>query len=441
MQEDDIPTTASNNGAENEADDELAIPVINSPIISYEPPKSYELRKHVGAIHTHSRLTVVQKQAADFLLLNAFDNLLTQEQHRVPVSELCNHLNFNSKNTNFLKETLRALRSYPIEWNQLDKDGNEDWTTSSIVAEANIKNGIITYSYGPALRQKLASPEVYALLDVRIQVRFKSVHALNLWQNCYRFAKVGSTGFISIDQWKLLLLGSDPATTYKEFKDFKRYVLDPSIETVNTVSNIRVTPEYKKQGRKVVAIKFLIEPAVQQPLSLAEKFEIDQEALKTLIEEFGIEQSKATEVCSGYPKDYIMEKIVYARSQKTNRRMRNIGGWLIRALEMDFKFTPPKSSTRPTPTPKPTDAEVDVASKFNKFQVKFVEKYLTDKNEGELQEIETKFADQLDMQTKKTYKSKGMDSKLISSMFNAYVANEVIGKETLLLEFAKEMGF
>jgi len=412
-------------------------------IAPYSKTSRFELKKHVGAIHTSSRMTLVQHQMNDFLLLNAFDNLLKQEIHKIPLKDLREYLGSSSNNTDFIKDTLDALKNYPIKWNVLDDSGNEDWVTSSVISEARIKNGWIYYVYGPFLRERLASPEVYALLDLRIQQSFTTEHALKLWENCYRFVKVGSTGVITLEKWKEILLQGDPVQSYPEFKDFKRYVLTPAIEQVNVVSNIRITPHYIKEpaGRKVMAIRFDVEQANQASLNLIGQFEVDEELVELLVGEFGISKEKATLLTTGYPKEYIMEKVTNARSQKSNKSMRTISGFLIRSLEMDYKVVKrgkPKSTTAAAQEAEKQKQALN--NEFSKFRDGKIEEYLSSLNDDDKSSLDLEFAKSLNDTLLALYKRRGLESNIVMKDYYNFIANTKIGKEKIVMAYAQQSG-
>src|SRR5687768_14824606 len=81
-----------------------------------------EVIKHSAAIQIQSTVTLLQRKAWNVLLWNAYDELLTEEVHHIPVPELARLLEYNSHNQEYLKETLMALQGYQVEWNLLDKD-------------------------------------------------------------------------------------------------------------------------------------------------------------------------------------------------------------------------------------------------------------------------------------------------------------------------------
>ena len=51
-------------------------------------PSNEQLRKHVAAIHIGGELGLLGRKMSNVLLLNAYDDLLTQRTHRLPVVHL-----------------------------------------------------------------------------------------------------------------------------------------------------------------------------------------------------------------------------------------------------------------------------------------------------------------------------------------------------------------
>lgn len=219
-----------------------------------------ELRKAAPAIHVASKngkLTFLQRKISNILLYNAYNDLLSSEIHSIRVKELAENVGFNSKDYELLKSSLRQLRNIAIEWNVLNEDGREKWGVSSMIAEAQIESGVITYSYPPMLRTLLYNPEIFARIDLRVQKRFSSNYALSLYENCYRFKGVGSTDIIPVETWKRLI-GVEEGGTYEVFKNLNRKIIKPAIEEINAVSDIFLEVDYIKEGKRVIGLRFNI---------------------------------------------------------------------------------------------------------------------------------------------------------------------------------------
>ena len=95
---------------------------------------------------------VSQRRVWNVLLANAYDELPNKEIHRVSVVELTEKLGFNSRDHDHVKRTLKSLVEYIVEWNILGKDKKQIWGVASLLASAEIENGICTYSFAPHLR-------------------------------------------------------------------------------------------------------------------------------------------------------------------------------------------------------------------------------------------------------------------------------------------------
>lgn len=215
------------------------------------------VKKHVAAIHVSGKLTLLQRRLSNVLLLNAYDTLTTQAVHRIDARTLCLMIGYNSHDMDTLKQSLRGLAETVAEWDMLDEDGRQEWGVSSLLAYAKLKGGVCEYAYSPALAHKLHDPKVFALINVNIQRRFTSGHALALYENCYRFVRTGSTGWWPIELFRRLMGVSDSAY-YETFKHLNAKIIKPAVEEVNRSSNIIVTPETRKMGRAVTDIRFLI---------------------------------------------------------------------------------------------------------------------------------------------------------------------------------------
>ncbi|MEL7182144.1 MAG: replication initiation protein [Pseudomonadota bacterium] len=215
------------------------------------------VKKNVAAIHVSGKLTLLQRKLSNVLLLNAYDHLVSRPSHRIDAQTLCLMVGYNSNDTATLKDALRSLAETTAEWDMLDEKGRQEWGVSSMLSYAKLVDGVCEYAYSPALAEKLHDPAVFALINVNIQRRFTSGHALALYENCYRFHRVGSTGWWPIDLFRRLMGVADSAY-YETYKHLNAKVIKPAVEEVNRTSNIILTAETRRVGRAVAAIRFLI---------------------------------------------------------------------------------------------------------------------------------------------------------------------------------------
>ena len=149
--------------------------------------KINEVIKASPAIQIQSKISLLQRRAWNVLLANAYNELPDKDIHSVSMVELAAKLGFNQWKPRVPKDVLRSLRSCEVEWNLLNKDNKQVWGIASLLASAEIENGICTYGFAPHLRLKLHNPRVYAKLNLRLQNQFRSRYALVLWEVCFDY--------------------------------------------------------------------------------------------------------------------------------------------------------------------------------------------------------------------------------------------------------------
>ena len=219
--------------------------------------KRESVKKNVAAIHVSGKLSLLQRKLSNVLLLNAYDGLVSQQKHRIDARTLCVMIGYQSNDMETLKNALRGLAETVAEWDMLDAKGQQEWGVSALLSYAKLKGGVCEYAYSPALAEKLHDPKVFALINLNIQKRFSSGHALALYENCYRFVRTGSTGWWELDLFRRLM-GVEESAYYQTFKHLNAKIIKPAVSEVNKASNIEITPEFRKQGRAVTEIRFKI---------------------------------------------------------------------------------------------------------------------------------------------------------------------------------------
>jgi hypothetical protein len=230
--------------------------------------RSESVKKHVAAIHTSGELSLLERKLSNVLLLHSYDNLLTTRTHRLSVRTLMFVLGWTgSENTENLKDALRKLATTAVEFNVMD-DAREPWSIMPILSFAEIRGGVCSYRYDEAFAEKLYDPSIYATVNLGVQRKFSKSHALTLYENCLRYQKVGSTGWIDLPTFRKLL-----GATQEYYDDFRRLnskVIQKAVKEINEVSDIEVTVEFKKAGRSVTELRFLVKQGPQQSLLTAE---------------------------------------------------------------------------------------------------------------------------------------------------------------------------
>lgn len=306
------------------------------------------VKKHVAAIHVSGKLTLLQRKLSNVLLLNAYDTLTQQHSFQMDARTLCMMVGYNSNDFDTLKQSLRGLAETVAEWDMLDSKGKQEWGVSSLLSYAKLKDGICEYAYSPALAEKLSDPKVFALINLNIQRKFTSGHALALYENCYRFYRTGSTGWWSLETFRRLM-GVADSEYYQSYKHLNAKIIKPSVSEINRSSNILVEPEVRKRGRAVSEIRFTIQKNPQLSiLDLDDGAGLRRAPVYDRLRAMGISDRLARQWLTEHGEIAIQGKLDYVAGQggvKSPER------YLAAALRDDYKAEPkakpaPKLSAR-----------------------------------------------------------------------------------------------
>ena len=313
-----------------------------------------EVIKASPAIQIQSKITHLQRRAWNILLANAYNELPDKDIYSVGMVELAAKLGFDSGNQDYLKEVLRSLRSCEVEWNLLNKDNKQVWGVASLLASAEIKDGICTYGFAPHLRLKLHNPIMYTKLNLRLQNRFKSQYALVLWEVCFDYFDTdrgqGETPFISIEKFKELM-GLE-SNEYSVFKDLNAKIIKPAVKEINDLTDYFIEVEYKRLVRRITELKFRITKVKQFPVQESVfpdietlppvaieliQAEIDRKVAQNIAkQDWDFVNPEKLPPPGTYPDfpAYIAEKIEISRHAA---EIKNRGGFLVEAIRENYQ--------------------------------------------------------------------------------------------------------
>lgn len=308
------------------------------------------LRKHVAVIHAYSQMSALQRKIINVLLHEAVNNrqtLIHQDsvatEYRTSYSVLCKKTNFNSNNTQYMKEAIDGLASLKIEWNLL-KDRvptNISFLNLRILhgSPTFYKDGTFSYSFHRLLLGMVNHPDIYGAIDLNVQCQFESKYGHSLYENCTRFVNLQKSKIIELETFRKLLGVNE--SVYPSMREFKRNVIKPAVEESNDRSDFVVNLGDIKLGRKVIAFELLTKskkkpnPILLNEIRSHEHGEILSEIQKT----FGkISEHVLNNILNNYSKEYIFEKIVYTKQYAKKETSGDYPiPYFISALRDDYK--------------------------------------------------------------------------------------------------------
>lgn len=217
------------------------------------------LKKNVAAIHI-CNVPLIQRKLHNVLMYLAVRSKPETNQppeYCVSMPVLIGLLGYKSKDIAYLKSNLINLSRNNVEWNLFNDNHKEiEWGTASLLASARIRGGHCYFSFPLPLERMLRNPELYAKIDLQIQRRFSSRYALALYENVIRFVNLGCTRWIKVTLLKRIL-GIEEEETSLEFKYLNR-LLKKAIDSVNDESDLFIEVEYRREARRITAVRFLV---------------------------------------------------------------------------------------------------------------------------------------------------------------------------------------
>lgn len=305
-----------------------------------------ELKKHAATIHCSNTLSLLQRKITNALLYHAYKELMLKEEHEITVKQLCRLIGYHGNNHAVIKEALRGLISTVIEWNIVDDEtGSENWTASSIIASVSLEGPICYYAYSPRMKQLLHSPSMFGKIDLVIQSRFRSSYGLALYENCIRYRGLPHTKWFEMDLFKKLM--GVQSGKYDIFRDFKRRVLDKAVDEVNTYSDLIIAPDFIKEGRKVVKIRFKLKERAKRTRlgSKQEKVKLvsveHTELREKLFENFNLSLDQIEGLMREYSIEFIQDKVGMIEESRPYQegKIKNLAAYLISAVKNDYQAT------------------------------------------------------------------------------------------------------
>ena len=298
------------------------------------------VKKHVATIHCLNKLSLLERKISNALLFQAYPNLKNTLVHEISLDRLKRLLNANTRNHKALKDALRKLITTVVEWNVLGENVPEldGWSASTILSSVSVQRGVVKYQYSELIKSLIIDPKIYGKINLIIQSRFKSSYALALYENCSRYRGLKYTKNFTLSEFRVLM-GVEEGR-YELFRDLNRRVLTPAVTEINTCSDIRVTPDITRKGRKVTAIKFVLEERkVKQRIGISGDQVADKSKEKEIAEKFSMHEARVGELYREYGEERVNRAVEYVVSRPgyASGNIKNAAGYLRKAVEGNFR--------------------------------------------------------------------------------------------------------
>lgn len=219
---------------------------------------------------------IIQKARYDLSLLEqktfcyAVSKIKPQDEsnqwYTFTINEYCDVCGINRNSGKTIEEVKEALKRLRDKSFYLDK---EDGTYCLIgwlqKVEISPKSGKIKIKFDEDMQNYLiglcSNYTQYSLLFV---LPMRSSYSIRLYELLKSYSGRGTKH----KEFDLEELKERLSAPYPNFKDFRRFSIEPAIREINTYTDIEVTWEPVKQGRKVVKVAFGIKEAKNRILNM-----------------------------------------------------------------------------------------------------------------------------------------------------------------------------
>ncbi len=388
-----------------------------------------------------------------------------QASYRVRLDQVIKGVEFNSHNTEVLKDHLRQMVTTKVEWQSPTKGEGAKWAVSALIAHAELtnENGLayLEWSYAVNIKHEILDPQRYARLSLAFQADIKSTPGLVLYEICSRYIDNpgGLTARHPWTWWRPVLTSSQADTPgiYKEYKFFKRDVLKKAVIEVNQVTDIDIALiEHRERGKTIGEIQFSVKHKRQEKLPFGTRPNpVNLEDIGRAINA-GVPQEKAEGLLSRFG-DQVFKIGVDALVQRLSRKeigpVKSPVAYLRTTLNELQKNPPDVAVAHPLDLVNPGKQRKHLSSErlamIEKFRASrrteaeaLFKESIAETQRDLMNRFETEVLPSKGQSVLETYQKRGLTVPMTKSQFTQFLSEHFFGKDwgspsdTALLDFA-----
>ena len=273
---------------------------------------------------TNGEISVVQRKAYNVILHQAQKQVKANPNQilfNFVIADLKEKAGIKATDNWHLKKDIEKLREISVE----TIHNNGDWTIFSLIAQAKKKKDFLEIQLPEEIRQALILNDYYTTLDLMIIKNLEGKYAVILYELAMRYHKK-QIPELAVKEFKELT-GTTNTSSYVDFNNIRKKIIEPAINEINEKTDIKMSYEAIKTGRKVTAVKFLISTKEKQnnienekEIEIIEEKEYSgavRELFKLLPEKEQIENRKneLEKLLKEHSVDYLKADIEYTKNK------------------------------------------------------------------------------------------------------------------------------
>ncbi|MFC3170430.1 replication initiation protein [Paracoccus fontiphilus] len=242
--------------------------------VDRKDPATVPVPLQVVMVNVDGPYTERDRKLWTFLLHAVWDELGEKPLHELPVSEINRVFRElgGDHNTAWIWESARRLAKTTVEWKATLGDERVQGVSSIFGAELSKSSrtaGRLKFHFPPLLIPVIKQPLRFARLRVHFMLGLSGKYAVTLYELLEGFANRRDGLFeCSIDELRQWL--KVPDGSYKDWKDLKKWVLNPSIGQINAdplAAGFSVEYEAIREGRFYTRLRFRLVKAKQREMT------------------------------------------------------------------------------------------------------------------------------------------------------------------------------
>lgn len=418
-----------------------------SSVSRYEEQKP--LKKSVDTlaiVPTKDRITILARKVYNVMMHYAQEQGVEQPLYRVRLRDVVYGIDFNSNNTEVIKEHLRQMVTTKVEWQSPTKGEGAKWAVSALIAHAELSTErgevFMEWSYAVNIKHEILDPQRYARISLAFQSEFKSMPGLALYEICSRYIDnpSGLTARQHWTWWRPVLTGcpEDQVGIYAQWKYFNRDVIKKAVIEVNQITDLEIAViEHAGKGRSIGDLQFSVKRRKQvklpfgtapSPVNLKDigraiAAGVVQEKAESLLNKFG-EQKLASAMD-------VLERRIQRKDQEAVSNPFKYLKTVIGGLEQ--RSVNPICSDPAKEKSKISAKRVALIELFRESRRQIALALFNESINSEQQrltfEFETVALPGIGVAVQETYKKRGLSAPMTKSYFGRFLATHFFGPE------------
>ena len=396
------------------------------------------------------------------------------KEYSFPVSEFADFFQITDKNVNKEYERIATgIMSKPFTVENATEKFTACWLAE---AAYDKRTREMRFRFTPRLKPYLIKLKKY-------YTRYRMINLINL-ENCHseamyellkQFENAGQRRVYLDDLRNMLGLGKK----YPLYSNLRAKVLEPTVDEINRYTDINISYEEIKEGRKIVAIHFKIwqdadnrhiqsalkkhgsgtEVDTRSGEEILEEYKVPKElpedlkpVIQTLVEDFGFDVTEAMALAHQYDHNRIMENLAITETRARSNRQKgiptDITNYARKAVQNDFRKKKTgleirlENEHKERSTVTQNKAVDDFLDKFYKgwFRSK-VDEFMDDAGDSFREAFEDYLNTQDDLlmhSVREEYRKSGFNSSLVKNQLRIFYSENLGLQEKFTMEYFME---